>query len=511
MSETPNPTPGPGDGDPIREAERQRALTRAAQSLNASLDLDVVLERISREAVAILAADIGGIYRGTASEGATLVTAHGLPPEVIGYRFPPGAGLCGQVLHSAKTVFTNDYPAEVEPPPSSPFGRVKAAVAVPMAWGGQPRGVLSVGFERPHAIQPEEVALLETFAELGAVACNNASAHAGLAEAARTDSLTGCLNAAALTEGLRREIERSRRGLSAPPSLALFDLDNFKHVNDRHGRVLGDEVLRRVGHALRTGTREYDLAARYGGDRFALICVEATEREAMEIARRALERLAHAIGDLGGVGAGMATAGVAEWQDEMRPTELIAHADRALVHGKQQGGRGDAHGYSELPDWFRPARFGRKRPRPAPSTPPPSVGTSPAWPEGAGEPVERLRERARALATAVDLGVRLAVLLDERAVCEAAAGALAGLFGWHGAALTPAGAARPVTAAGERAGHALQAPVPSTTGTESWGVVEVWGPEAPTDDDVLLLGTLATQVGAALEAARRHRAALGDR
>ena len=70
-------------------------------------------------------------------------------------------------------------------------------------------GVLTVGFLHARPISRSDLSLLETFAELAATACANASAHAGLADVARTDGLTGCLNHAALHDGLAKEIERT--------------------------------------------------------------------------------------------------------------------------------------------------------------------------------------------------------------------------------------------------------------------------------------------------------------
>jgi diguanylate cyclase (GGDEF)-like protein len=264
------------------------------------------------------------------------------------------------------------------------------------------------------------VALIETFAELAAVACNNASLHAALAQVARTDALTGCANHTGLHEVLQREIERTRRGLAAAPSVVMFDIDDFKAINDRHGHALGDEVLRRVGHGLRTGTREYDLAARYGGDEFALLCVEATEGEAVEIARRALERLGAAIGDVGGIGFGHATAGVAEWEPDLSPAELLNRAQRGMLHGKEQGGprrRARVQRAAGLvpPRALRPHARARRRERP--SRPrrrhgPRSTRTTTP---------RRLRARTRGLAAAAALGTSLAVLLDARAIAAAAA------------------------------------------------------------------------------------------
>ena len=156
---------------------------------------------------------------------------------------------------------------------------------------------------RERAVSREELELLEAFSELAAAACRNARAHAGLALAARTDALTGCLNHSAMHDALGREVERCRRKGHAL-SLVIVDLDEFKQVNERHGHLAGDEVLRRVGESLRESVRAYDLVARYGGDEFAVIAMDADEATAAEVARRAVEAIGRALGTLGSAGRG---------------------------------------------------------------------------------------------------------------------------------------------------------------------------------------------------------------
>jgi diguanylate cyclase (GGDEF)-like protein len=208
---------------------------------------------------------------------------------------------------------------------------------VPIRWGGQLRGALTVSGVREPG--PQQLELLETYGELAAAACRNASSHQELALAARTDALTGCLNHAAMHESLQREFERSARHGTAL-SLVILDLDDFKKVNETHGHLAGDEVLRRVGQALRASVRAYDVVARYGGDEFAIIAIEASEATAAELAERALETIRRELASLGTGDVTAATAGVAEWRPGDTPSTLIARADRALLGGKHEGGRG---------------------------------------------------------------------------------------------------------------------------------------------------------------------------
>ncbi|HET8949141.1 MAG TPA: sensor domain-containing diguanylate cyclase, partial [Solirubrobacteraceae bacterium] len=276
---------------------RQLALTRAAKTLNESLELEPLLGRICAEATGLLDADNAAVYHGTPATGFVVGGVAGLAPEFVGWPLEPGTGLAGQVVQRGQAALTNEYQADTVLPADSPFKRVHSALAVPFGWDGEIHGVLSVGWERPHRVDTEDLAVLETFTELAGVACRNASAHAMLARAAQTDSLTGCLNHAALHEQLGREIGRAARGATEPPALVLIDLDHFKRVNEEHGHLTGDEVLRRVGTALRSGIRPYDVAARYGGDEFALIVTAADEETAQEIAARAVDRIAAAIAE----------------------------------------------------------------------------------------------------------------------------------------------------------------------------------------------------------------------
>jgi diguanylate cyclase (GGDEF)-like protein len=304
--------------------ESASRLLDAVRRLNRSLDPSQVSLRVCEEAVRLLGADSASVFLGSATEGMRAEATYGGPPERIGETVEVGEGLVGEVAR-------RDEPMHAD-----------GAAAVPLHWDGRLRAVLAVTLERGRAASRDELELLETFGELAAAACRNATAHAGLALAARTDALTGCLNHSAMHDALGREIERCRRKGHAL-SLVIFDLDDFKQVNERHGHPAGDDVLRQVGESLRETVRAYDLVARYGGDEFAVIAMDADEATATEVARRAVDAIRRALGTLGSAGdATAATAGVAEWQDGDSPSDLIGRADRALLHGKHSGLRGTA-------------------------------------------------------------------------------------------------------------------------------------------------------------------------
>ncbi|WP_375499446.1 diguanylate cyclase [uncultured Jatrophihabitans sp.] len=106
-----------------------------------------------------------------------------------------------------------------------------------------------------------------------------------------TDAKTGLLNAVALEHLGEREVARAEREGTALAVL-IADIDHFKLVNDRHGHLVGDSVLRGVGKVLTVGVREYDTVGRFGGEEFVAILPNADQREALVVAERLRTRIA---------------------------------------------------------------------------------------------------------------------------------------------------------------------------------------------------------------------------
>jgi len=152
---------------------------------------------------------------------------------------------------------------------------------------------------------------------------------------AETDGLTGLLNRRAFEEVLRREV-RSLDGSPADTALLLLDIDQFKTINDDFGHLAGDEVIRRVGAALRTAARPSDVLARFGGDEFVALLRHLNGVQAMAVA----ERFRFEIAALQGLPSNLtitASVGIAFLHGMDSPYSLIGRADEALYRSKTDG------------------------------------------------------------------------------------------------------------------------------------------------------------------------------
>jgi len=109
-----------------------------------------------------------------------------------------------------------------------------------------------------------------------------------------TDPLTGLANSRAIYAQVDRELRRAGR-YQHPFSVCAIDLDNFKAVNDAHGHLVGDEVLKQVAHTLRTYTRSTDTVARLGGDEFVILFPETDAASAREVLQTIRTRLLEAM------------------------------------------------------------------------------------------------------------------------------------------------------------------------------------------------------------------------
>ena len=157
---------------------------------------------------------------------------------------------------------------------------------------------------------------------------------------ASIDSLTGVLTRRALFDRLAAEFERARR-YGSPLSVAVLDLDHFKMVNDRHGHVMGDALLRRLGQLLKKSLRASDAAGRFGGDEFILVLPESDLAGAKQTAER-VQELLEKEGTVALPDARLlrlrASLGVSELTPDVTDVAmLVARADASLYRAKRAG------------------------------------------------------------------------------------------------------------------------------------------------------------------------------
>jgi len=154
-------------------------------------------------------------------------------------------------------------------------------------------------------------------------------------EAAFTDHLTGLANRRRFERQLDREVSRVLR-YEHPFSLLMLDIDRFKDLNDNYGHDAGDEAIRRIARILREGTRGIDLAARIGGEEFAVLLVETRKDGALEVAERL--RLGIRGLEIPRVEPITASFGVAECpSDAQTAIDILKAADVALYEAKRNG------------------------------------------------------------------------------------------------------------------------------------------------------------------------------
>jgi diguanylate cyclase (GGDEF)-like protein len=169
---------------------------------------------------------------------------------------------------------------------------------------------------------------LAAFSAFGWVLGRHADA---LADLSRTDPLTGLRNQRAFDERLEEEVTRAGR-YGEPLSVLILDIDALKAINDRSGHDAGNEALRAVATALRRGARQSDLAARIGGDEFAVVAPSADARDALALG----ERIRSLVAD--GTDGITVSVGVATLDRERKtPGALVRAADRALYQAKRDG------------------------------------------------------------------------------------------------------------------------------------------------------------------------------
>ncbi|MGH2921777.1 MAG: GGDEF domain-containing protein, partial [Gaiellaceae bacterium] len=212
---------------------------------------------------------------------------------------------------------------------------IRAGVAVPLPGETGPLGLITIFTRKPeHRFSDEETKELEELAMRAGPAIENARRFREARQLADLDALTGLHNRRYFHETLAREVARAHR-YQRNLALVIFDLDDFKAINDRIGHLAGDGVLAEAAERVRDVVRSADIACRVGGDEFAVILPESQLADADQLYKRLQNAVASR--PLGEAGPLNISAGVAELRSDDDSISFFQRADNALYGAKEAG------------------------------------------------------------------------------------------------------------------------------------------------------------------------------
>jgi len=315
----------------LERAEEEGRRSRIFGELAGSIDLDEVLSRTLEAAGALEDADAALVMLPDAQGGKPLVATLGLSVEEAerhAITGPPD----GRLARSITMSYT--YP-ELEREAKTGEDVIHAGLAVPLPGDSSTLGYLTVFTRRNgHDYSDEDVRQLETLALRAGPAIENARRFREARQLADLDALTGLHNRRYFHETLARECARAHR-YERKLGLIVFDLDDFKEINDRIGHLAGDTVLAEAAERVRDVVRTADIACRVGGDEFAVILPESSLDDADQLYRRIQNAISSR--PLGQGGKLFLSAGVAELRAEDDPVAFFQRADDALYRAKEAG------------------------------------------------------------------------------------------------------------------------------------------------------------------------------
>jgi len=259
----------------------------------------------------------------------------------VGTEIPIGTGEIGYAVEVQRVMDRRDF--ENQPPPTRRRLREETAhgcqpdIVAPMIFDEEVVGVIAVeGVKRAS----EAKDALRLIAQVGAVSMHTQAKYTEMKATAAIDGLTGAFNKRYLTHRLAEELHQALDEISTV-SVFIFDVDNFKHYNDRNGHVAGDRVLQRLSKLVRENVRKDTIFGRYGGEEFLVILPGTRRAQALAAAenvRSAIAAHEFPFGFDQPLGVVSVSGGVAECPtDGADAATLVRAADEALYQAKRSG------------------------------------------------------------------------------------------------------------------------------------------------------------------------------
>ncbi len=255
-----------------RRTREQAVLLEVQRDLLTQLDLQRTLDLIVEKAYRLLGASTCGLFLLESDEETLtpLAVAGSYSEELKAMKLRVGEGVTGWVVERGLPQRVDHV---LEDPrtkqiPGSP-DRDRSLLCAPIQFGERVTGALLVNGE-PEQYGDEDLDFLMALAQIASLGIANSQLFHEVEQLANVDGLTSAFNRTFLEANLPLEVDRARR-LGYAVGLLILDVDRLKRINDDHGHLAGDELLKRTVRVLKGNLRETDWVARYGGDEFAVV------------------------------------------------------------------------------------------------------------------------------------------------------------------------------------------------------------------------------------------------
>jgi diguanylate cyclase (GGDEF)-like protein len=314
----------------LAEAREEVQRARELGDIGATIDLDAVLTRTLEAAGDLPGVDASLIRLPTAEDGEPLIATIGMSAEEAA-RQPVGGPPNGLPARAVQIAYTYTREESLED-----GDLIRGGISVPLRDDdGEPIGTLAVFWRGESREAPdEELLALEELAARAGPAIENARRFREARQLADLDALTTLHNRRYFHETLARECARAHR-YNRELALVVFDIDDFKAINDRIGHLAGDAVLAAVAERLQSVVRSADIACRVGGDEFAVILPESNLGDAEQLYRRV--QFAVSSRPIGPFDRLHLSAGIAQIRADDDATAFFERGDEALYRAKEAG------------------------------------------------------------------------------------------------------------------------------------------------------------------------------